>query len=627
MPSINTRDGDDPLARSFANFLWVAVDYMGWDGKPTPAQLELAKFMQYGWHHYYPEVDPMAKRNDIIMAFRGFGKSDINAAYALWRLYRNPRSEKLLIVSASKDRADSFVSQCKSTLLMWPILKHLRPRPDQRNRADRFDVNGASPSQSASLRAAGIEGQITGSRATCIVGDDVEIPDNSRSEEGRENLVNKTQEFDDILMPAQYDEDGNITIPGGDAIMLGTPQTQESVYYKKIIENDYKAWVWPVEYPKPDKWQNYIIQRPGEGTTDLLAPPLRDVLDEDPDMAGKRTDPERWSREEIINRGKKAGKLRWLLQWMLDVSVSDEERYPLKERDLMVMALHPEIAPRMVQWGRDSDRHNLRTDLRNHGFTGDFWMGPLFKSGQDEWRAYDQAILYVDTSGRGRDETSWCVLKSLNGVMYLLGMWGMTAADARKQALRRKVKEGIDEYDIRMEEIAKCAKKYNVSTIFVETNFADGLWIKSFQPILANVWPPKTLSEPGGCTVEEVRVSGQKEVRILDALEPVFLNHRLVVDESVARDQAFVYQMTHLTRDPGALRHDDRIDCLAGAVESIGDTMELSVREQASAQREAELDKELDDFLELMEEGGLRQRAKRRPGDEPGQRTNYRWGM
>ena len=57
-------------------------------------------------------------------------------------------------------------------------------------------------------------------------------------------------------------------------------------------------------------------------------------------------------------------------------------------------------------------------------------------------------------------------------------------------------------------------------------------------------------------------------------LEPVLSQHRLVVSRSVIEDDLKVedpryslfYQLSRITRDRGALVHDDRLDALAGAV-------------------------------------------------------------
>ena len=81
----------------------------------------------------------------------------------------------------------------------------------------------------------------------------------------------------------------------------------------------------------------------------------------------------------------------------------------------------------------------------------------------------------------------------------------------------------------------------------------------AFQPILKKNWK-------GGATVLESEwAKGQKETRVIDTLEPVLTQHRMVVAESFPREDAatedrnyaFLYQLTHITRDRGALTHDD----------------------------------------------------------------------
>ncbi|RXV42001.1 DNA maturase B, partial [Enterococcus faecalis] len=65
-----------------------------------------------------------------------------------------------------------------------------------------------------------------------------------------------------------------------------------------------------------------------------------------------------------------------------------------------------------------------------------------------------------------------------------------------------------------------------------------------------------------------------KEKRVIGSLEPVLKRHRMVIDREVLkadlkgdRVRAGVYQLTHMTSERGALKHDDRIDVLAQAVE------------------------------------------------------------
>ena len=46
------------------------------------------------------------------------------------------------------------------------------------------------------------------------------------------------------------------------------------------------------------------------------------------------------------------------------------------------------------------------------GFSGDQLLRPLFMD--DEWRDYEGSVIFVDPSGRGKDETAWAVMKVLN---------------------------------------------------------------------------------------------------------------------------------------------------------------------------------------------------------------------
>ena len=148
----------NPLADDFRNFLFLIWKHLNLP-HPTEAQYQIAEFMQHGYPEHY---DPKVGRADVVRAFRGVGKSYIAAAYSLWCLYRDPKNEKILVVSASSVKAKEFVSQAKGILMTFDLLRFLRPQEDQRNSFDRFDVRQASLSQSPSLKAAPYDGVETG---------------------------------------------------------------------------------------------------------------------------------------------------------------------------------------------------------------------------------------------------------------------------------------------------------------------------------------------------------------------------------------------------------------------------------------------------------------------------------
>lgn len=115
------------------------------------------------------------------------------------------------------------------------------------------------------------------------------------------------------------------------------------------------------------------------------------------------------------------------------------------------------------------------------------------------------------------------------------------------------------------------------------------------------------------CAVEEVKHSIQKERRIIDTLEPVLNQHRLIVDKQVIKDDSesvkhypmelqqqysLFYQMTRITKDRGALSHDDRLDCLAMAVADCLDMLQVDPEEELQRRIEEELDREIERYEE-----------------------------
>ncbi len=453
-----------------------------------------------------------------------------------------------------------------------------------------FDVNGASISQSFSLKAVGATGQITGSRATLIISDDIEIKDNSKTVDARAALLLTVSEFESIRVPDQLTQ----------ILVLGTPQSEESIYRAMIRERGYHCYCWPSRFPKADKRDAYKYELADKRKYDVLAPEVR-AVDVRPDLQGLPTAPSRFSAQVLDQKEAKGGRSYFALQFQLDTTLSDAERYPLKAFDLMVASVNTHKAPIIVQWGRDSDDKNVRKDIPNFGFTGDFALAPLFAD--KEWREYTGSVLFVDPSGRGTDETGWAIVKELNGYLWCPEIGGI-ATDTGAAMLR----------------IAMAARAHKVNMILVEPNYAGQVWIAAFLPILQKVWPDydRKTREYGGCTVLEADwAKHQKEVRIIDTLEPVMNTHRLVVDESVARDEVFMYQLTHLTKERNCLALIDRLDALAGAGAHFTRTLMQDPAQQQTAMLKEETEKMLEEFVELCSQGQHQFRRKSRRRGRP----------
>ena len=518
------------LRASFPLFLalvWKSLDLP----RPTRAQIAIATYLQNG-----------PKRLQI-SAFRGLGKSWIAAAFALWILYRD-RDKKIMVVSASKQRADDFTIFCQKCLIEIPWLQHLTPRDDdQRWSRVSFDVYGCRPAQSPSVKSVGITGQITGSRADVILFDDVEVPSNSATDMMREKLLQLVTEGESVLTPK---EDSRI-------IFLGTPQTTFTIY-RTLRERNYLPLVWPARYPKS------LV-----GYEDILAPELQADIDKDglEALSWKPTDT-RFSELNLLEREQSMSRSNFMLQFQLDTSLSDALKFPLKIADIICLPLDGKVGPSSLVWRTDK---STLLDLPCVALPGDRWYGPA-ETGTSV--PFGETIVAVDPSGRGKDETVALVLSQINGNLFL-----------------RDIYASQDGYsDNTLCGILRMAGKFKATKVLIESNFGDGL--------VMEVMKKHAIEMKVGVEFEEVRSTTRKEDRIIDTMEPVLNQHRLVIDSRLVtwdyqsnHDMApeerlprmLMYQLTRMCREKGAVKHDDRLDCLSLGVKYFQDVMAISQRD------------------------------------------------
>ena len=537
---------ENPLL-DFRNFLFMVWEHLTLP-HPTPVQYDIADYLQN------------APKRAVIEAFRGVGKSYITSAYVCWKLLLDSET-KVLVVSASKVRSDDFSTFTQRLINELPILHHLKSREGQRQSKVAFDVGPCQASHSPSVKSVGITGQLSGSRADIIVADDVEVPNNSMTQTMRDKLSEAVKEFDAVLKP-----DGSI-------VYLGTPQTEMSLY-ETLPERGYEVRIWPSRYPDEKQVLRY---------SNKLSPFIQDRLDRG-FVVGDPTDPLRFDAEDLLERELSYGKSGFALQFQLDTSLSDADKYPLKLSDLIIMGVDSEKAPEKPVWTRDP--RNKLTDLPNVGLPGDFFYSPETKLG--DWIQYSGSVLSIDPSGRGKDETGYAVVKMLNGFLYVAECGG----------LRGGYK------DTNLRSLSVIAKRNNVNLILIESNFGDGMFMELLKPVLRKIH---------NVTIEEIRSNVQKEKRIVDTLEPVMNQHRLVIDpkvvendyktvqeypvESQARYMLF-HQMTRITKDKGALIHDDRLDALQMAVQYWVDFMAADAEIEIQTRKEELFDMEIEKFMD-----------------------------
>jgi len=481
---------------------------------PTRMQYYIADYLQEG-----------LKRSQL-EALRGIGKTFISGAYVAWRLLRNP-NEKILIVSQSGAHADNIAIFIRKLIDTMELLEHLIPRADQRSSVISFDVNGCDVSVQPSVKALGITSQLQGNRASLLISDDVEGQNNSATEKRRQDLLNQVAEYEAIL---QTTKDAQI-------LVLGTPQSSESIY-TRLRDKGYVTRIYPARYPENvDSYQgclaDYVIQD----------------MAKQPELINKPVD-ERFTEEDLYQRELSYGRSGFKLQFMLDTTLSDAEKYPLKLRDIIVTDLSPEQAPTSLLWS--SQAKETVQDIPNVGFTGDTLQRP---SMQETFGQYEGSILVIDPSGRGKDEMGWAIVNHLLGKVFIPAFGGLHG--------------GYEEANL--VKLSEIAQAYKVNQVVVESNFGDGMFTSLLTPVLNAIYP---------CSIEEIRNNIQKEKRIIDTLEPLLNQHRLVIDYSAIKQDvehglstptniyySLIYQLSHITSDRGSLVHDDRLDVIAMGVQ------------------------------------------------------------
>lgn len=397
--------------RNFTHVIWIGLELP----PLTPIQNDICHYLQHG-----------SDRSQI-SAFRGVGKSYVTAAYVCWLLWKDIET-KIMIVSAGRDRADAFAIFVRNIIRDTPFLKHLEPDKSQGERATQniFDVHGVKASGSPSVKSVGITGQLTGSRADVIIADDIEVVSNSATHDLREKLARLVTEFDAVIKP-----DGKI-------VYLGTPQTELSLY-NVLYTRGYDLRIWCARVPTEQQAENYGAK---------LAPIIRKFMRER--EVGTSTDPLRFDDEDLAKRELSYGRSGFALQFMLDTSLSDGDKFPLKINDLVITSLNDKL-PEEIYWSNNPLM--VLKDVPNVAMAGQKYYAPEKLS--DAHTKPQMTILSIDPSGRGKDETGYAVLQLLNGNIFIRKFGGMIGGYT----------------DESLQGLANIAKMYKVNKIIVESNF------------------------------------------------------------------------------------------------------------------------------------------------------------
>ncbi len=492
---------------------------------PAPLQNDVLEYMAN------PSEGDDGKFRVQIQAMRGCGKSVMSAISVLYRLYWKP-DEKILVISATTDLAAEFIGLTRK-LMELDMFKHMAPRKAQQGSPtgkDQADSQQAidcghqkKPSKDPSIAAFGMGSNITGKHPTVIIADDCEVVNNSDTPGKREKLLKQFAEFEAMIKK------------GGTLVILGTPHSTDSIYLR--LRESYPLRKWPAEYPDPDD-----VSQSAD-----VAPSLLQAAKLDDTLIGKATCPELHDDADLkVKREIAPYPGHYEMQMLLNPALLDENRYPLKGSDLIVMNCDPFSAPDRVIWGNVKEHKKIEFN----GINNDALYEPMLIG--DLQMPYDASVMSIDPAGRGADETTYAIVKVCNGFFYVLDVGGF---------------KGVGHADAVMTRLAQKAEQYQVNQVLVESNFGDGLFTKILAPVMANI--------NGPTDIKDVRVQGQKEQRIIDTIQPLTFSHRLIFNTKVAKDKEMMKQFTRITRAKNSLTHDDRIDALALGLKHLSEWAEV----------------------------------------------------
>ncbi|MBC8337134.1 MAG: phage terminase large subunit [Alphaproteobacteria bacterium] len=153
----------------------------------------------------------------LLMAFRNSGKSTIVGLFSAWLLRDNP-DLRILVLAADLALARKMVRNVKRVIERHPLTAGLRPERADQWASDQFTINRGLELRDPSMLAKGIGANITGSRADVVICDDVEVPNTSDTPPKRQDLRERLDEINYVL------------VPGGTQLYVGTPHTYYSIY-------------------------------------------------------------------------------------------------------------------------------------------------------------------------------------------------------------------------------------------------------------------------------------------------------------------------------------------------------------------------------------------------------------
>jgi len=557
-------------------FFWREICVLRIGAEPTRTQLEIAEWLQNG------------PGDRGILGYRELSKTWELVAYVLWRLRRDPNRIKSKLVSETEGHSAKSLVLAREWVNKVAFLQRLAPPTDRgslhRANTTEFDVGPCSVEPAPSINAIGITGQTTGGRANLLVYDDCETDENTMTAHQRDLLKQRMKELEFLGRD-------------GDRIAIGTYHHEDSLYLH-MAEKGYTFRAWPARHPTEQQRAKIYF----------LAPQVARRLDSGEAKPGEPLDPQFASDEALARVELKVGVAKSDQQLMLIPAAADSNAYPLKQRDLIVFTSGRDKAPASIVWGTHTSRGSTQCeDIPVVGFTGDGLYRPIFVQ-DDMWLDFRGTKAFIDPAGDGADELAWAIVGQLHGYLYVKHVDAIGG-------------EGSKTTTPNLERIGLSLREHGATEVWIESNFGGSMLGQLLRPIL-NRFMLRPLADTGqpdvrtndrfpdgwACYIQTVHNSVQKEVRIIDTLEPVMSTHRLVVADGVAADHVLMKQLTRITKQRNCLEHDDRLDALAGAVAQFHDELDQDPATQARRAQQAEQERQMEQWMREVDDSSCKPR-------------------
>jgi hypothetical protein len=528
----------DRLKEDFRIFLVLLWREMGLPD-PTKMQLLFADTLQQGNH-----------RKLGLLGFRGFAKTLICIAFALWNLYKD-QSLQIAFWSSNQDNA------ADSTKLMLKLIKeidwlsHLYPTPDQDQSALSFDVRGRGISRGSSVMAFGIGGSITGTRADILIVDDPETSSNG-------DTAKKRISIDRAMNEATF-----VIKDGGRIVVLGTVHFDDSLY-TRLMGQGYQIYLFPMATPSEETqrlcWPYYL-------------PPVRKMIEETKE--GSPLD--RFTPEEIELK-RQTGLLAFERQCLVNPFRTSLSKKPLKLSKVIVFPADKDKLPTRFFHGEDQNY----LDNETMGFSSASLVDKLYRPYKvgEEMAPYDYKLAYVDPAGSGVDETALVIVGVSSGYAVVFHVEGM--------------KDGASPEN--MDRILERCVFYDVDEVCIESNFGQELYAQLLRGHYAKVYGKHGMGSSKPLAITTHRQTVKKGTRIISALDSVINYGRMVMTrEAFISDYESAnihetedkmtyrlsYQISYFSEDGEKLDHDDRIDSLGSAIEKLSGFLAVHPQEAA----------------------------------------------